>query len=829
MTALADWFRVFSLREAAAGRGRAVASLAVIAVSSALLVAVLGLIGSIDTSVGRLADGISGSAALEVTGYGDGGIAESVLADVQSTPGVSVAVPVVQTTITTQFGPTLLLGADARSIRVNNALREAISAHLGALNAAIDGVLAGPGLGVGVGDKVLAGDQAVSVVAVLEGTAGTRLNQGRYLLAPLRLAQRLAGRGAILDSVLVVPKAGTDPVELQSSLTRAVAQRGVVTEPQARRAAVSTGVNLVRFVALSAGAFAFIVSGFLIYTALSMSIAQRRPQLSRLRAIGVQPHRLVAALVGEVAVYGVVGGAIGAVGGIFVGRTVLGGLPDVFMQTVTARIEYALPWWAMPAGILAAVAASVAAAAIAARQVYTVTPVEAMAPAHASVADRIPTRLRVGAAVLFVVLAPAAFWVAGAGLGLLADAAISLMFGALIALGFAMGPALVELCARCAALLGAGGALAASAIRREPRRVWATTMAVTIAVAATLAINGGGANAVAAARSSYAAVGQTDIWISTRAPGLFPTGPALPAQVRDRVQAVPGVVRVTDARAGYGTVGGAKVMMWGLGDTSSDPLLSTVTDEVRRDAMDGQGAVVSRDLARKAGVEVGDSVELSTVNGLRKVPVLAIVPFFSGLSGTMGLAQPLLREWFAQPQPTALEITAGPGTDLATLLAGIRAAVPAGIYVYSGQDAVDGFDVLLRQAFALTDAIWVVVLVIATVAVLNMLTMSVLQRRRELGVVRAIGAGPAFIWGSVLAEGAAIGMVGGALGMLFGTIEQFLSDIASSEVWSVDVQYRPVLLAFTLAAGAVVVCTAGSMAPAVRASRIDILTAIADE
>ena len=829
MTAVLDWLRVFSLREIAAARGRAAASLCVIAVSSALLVAVFGLIGSIDTSISRLADGLSGTAALEVSGYGDGGIPETLLSDVQGTTGVSVAVPMVQTTVASEFGPTLLLGADARSVRINNALREAISSHLRALQDTPDGVLAGSGLGVAPGARATVGDRTVTVVGVLDGAAESRLNQGRFLLAPLRLAQRLAGRGAMLDSVLVVPKEGVDPAELQSALAAAVADRAVVAAPQARAAQLSTGVNLVRFVALSAGALAFVVSGFLVYTALSMAVAQRRAQLSRLRAMGAPPRLLVLGLLGEVAGYGLIGGTVGAVGGIFLGRAVLGGLPDAFMQTVTARIEYALPGWAVPVGIVAAVLASVAAGAVAARAVYSVTPVEAMAPAHASVVDVVPARWRIAAAILFVVLAVAAFVVAGAGLGLLADGAISLMFGALIALGFAIGPLLIELAARCAARMGSAGAIAASAIRREPKRVWATTMTVTIAVAATLAINGGGANAVAGAHDSYTAVGDTDIWIATRAPGLFPTGPALPTRLRDRVRAVPGVARVAEAQAGYATVGGDKVMMWGLSEQLPDPLLAAVSDQIRHQVLDGQGVVISRDLARRQHIDPGESIELSTAHGVTAVPVLATVPFFSGLTGTVGVSLPQLREWYAQLQPTALGITVERGADVAAVMAALRAVVPAGTYVYRGTEAVAGFDVLLRQAFALTDAIWLVVLVIAGVALLNMLTMSVLQRRRELAVLRAIGAGPRFVWAAVLSEGAAIGLVGGVLGLIFGTVEQFLSDIASSEVWSVDVHYQPVALATALAVGAVAICIAGSIVPAMRASRINVLTAIANE
>ncbi len=829
MSAVLDWLRVFSLREVATARGRAVASVAVTAVSCALLVAVLGLISSIDNSIARLVEGVAGNAALEVSGIGDGGFPEAVQRDAERVPGVSVAVPLVQTFVATPFGPTLLLGADASSVRLDSALREEISTHLTALMSTPDAVLAGPGLGAKTGDRITAGSGVVTIAGILGGPNGRRLNAGHYILSPLRLAQQLTGRGNNLDSVLIIPRADADLATLRAHVTDAVAGRALVTEPQARSAEANIGVNLVRFVALSAGGFAFVVSGFLVYTAMSMAIAQRRTQLSLLRAVGARREPLVAGLLAEVAVYGLIGGVVGSILGVFIGRAVIGGLPDAFMQTVTARVEYFMPAWAIAAGIGASVFAAVAAAAVAARQLYKVTPIEALMPVGASTADVVPAWFRIAAAPISVVLGAAAFYIATSHLGLMADSAISLMFVALIAFGFAIGPALIRVCSVVAGRFGAAGTVAASAISRAPRRVWATVMTVAIAVGATLAINGGSANAIDSARGSFAPLGATDIWVSTRGPGLFPTGPQLPPKLRDRIVSIPGVAAVTDMQAGYATVGGSKVMIYGLTGDSADPLTQTVGANVRQQLLSGQGVVVSRDLARRLRVRVGDTLELQTVQGVKPVRVLASVPFFSGLTGTIGMELDQMRVWFNLPGQTALGITAAPGTDLNSLTRAVQKAVPAGTYVYSGKAAVAGFGRVLSQAFDLTNAIWIIVLIIATVALLNMLMMSIRERRRELGVLRAIGSSQRFALRSILVEGAVIGLVGGALGLIFGTVEQYLSNLASSEVWSVDVYYRPVPLAFALAAGAEIFCILGSIPPALQAARANIVSAISNE
>jgi|SRR5271166_1588176 len=829
MRVLIDWLRVFSLREALAARGRAPVVVAVIGVSAALLVAVLGIIGSIDTSIKRLADGVAGNARLEVTGIGDGGFTEAVLPDIERVPGVSVAVPMVQASVISDAGQVLLFGADASITGLNSVLREAISGRMHALTSTPDGVLAGPGANVKEGDRLNVGAGTVTVVGVLDQAKYGRLNGGHYLLSPLRLAQGLSGRGRQLDGIFIIPKSGADIGSIRSGVIDAVAGRALVTEHQVRAAQEGLGVNLVRFTALSAGGLAFIISGFLIFTATGMSIAARRQHLSMTRAIGARREPLVAGLVGEVALYGLIGGAVGAPAGIAIGRAVIGALPDAFMQTVSARIEYCLPVWAIPVGIAVSVVASAAAAALAARQVYKVSPIEALAPVGVCAADTVPLWVRYVAAGASVVMAAVAFAIATTNLGLTSDASISIMFGALLALGYALGPALVRLGGAVARRFGAAGTLAASAITRAPQRVWVTMMTATIAVAATLAINGGGTNAVDSARRSFDSLSHTDIWVSTSQPGLFATGPLLPPTLQTQVAAIPGVRHVSGSPAGYTIVNGSKVMLFGLTADAPNPLLTGLTDDVRRKVLAGEGVVLSRDLAQRLEARSGDAFDLQTGRGTKRVNVLAVVPFFSGLTGTVGLESDLMRSWFNRPGETALQIVAAPGVDRAALIRTVRAIAPAGAYVYSGDEAVAGVGRTLHQAFDLNNFLWVIVVVISALALLNMLTLSIMERRRELGVLRAIGSSRRFGLSTILVEGLSIGAVGGLLGIVFGLVEQYLSDFASTQVWSVDVAFRLVPAAFLLALGAIAVCVLGSVLPAVRAARVNIIEAVSND
>ena len=159
----------------------------------------------------------------------------------------------------------------------------------------------------------------------------------------------------------------------------------------------------MRTLMLSAASCALVVAGFLIFNAMSMAITQRRPMISMLRAIGANKRKIVRDLLVEAGLVGLVGGLVGSALGVIIGRQAIGALPAALLQGYESRTEYILPGYAIPVGIAACVVVSVAAAALAARQVYKVAPVEALAPVGASAADAVPRTARVAAGVVGIV------------------------------------------------------------------------------------------------------------------------------------------------------------------------------------------------------------------------------------------------------------------------------------------------------------------------------------------------------------------------------------------------------------------------------------------
>jgi putative ABC transport system permease protein len=835
MAAVASRLRLFSLRELAVHRRRTIASIAVMAVSAMYLVAVFGIFGSITGSVNRLADGIAGIASLEVSGITDAGFPDAVTADVAAVPGVATAAPMIRTSAPTSSGPVLLFGADERLAALGGALKDALKnggaaqpANPGGPSGPANAVRVGPGVGHTKGQTFQLGSGSVTVGEVLTGKRVADLNGGHYVLAPLALAQNVTGRQGQLDSILISTKPGADLAQVRAAVTAAVNGRAIVADPSMRATRAGDGVKLMNYMALMGAMVALMVGAFLIYTTMTMAITQRRPVISLLRAIGGRRATIVRDMLAEAAILGVMGGAIGSAAGILMGRIAIGRLPPAMTQGLEARIEYWLPGYAIPAAVVVTALASVVASAMAARQVYKVAPIEALAPVGVSAADRVPRWLRIASGIGAVVVFAASIAAVVNQRGVVAFVAMSAVFSAEIALGFALTVPIVKATAATARIFGSVGALAAATIERAPRRVWATVMTVLIAVVTTVAITGTNADMISSARGIFSSVAEVPVWVSANPPDSYPTD-ALPQGLSEKVAALPGVQRVVEGASGFAEVGGTRVMLDGFSAGTADPLYRAVDARVRDEVLAGRGVVLSQNLGKTLHVGAGDQLRMQTPHGVQQATVLAVVPYFSTVIGTVGMGLDQMRSWFDRPIATTLEIVAAPGADVHRLSADVRRVVPAPNYVYDGRAKLAGLEAPMHQSMFIANAVWIIVVFVAAVALLNTLTLSVLERRREIGVLRAMGSSRRFTLRMVLAEATGIGVIGGVLGLVFGLTDQWLFSLVSGDMMNFQVAFRPSSMAFVFTLGALAISLLGSVPPARRAARLNIIEAVSVE
>ncbi|MVU76434.1 FtsX-like permease family protein [Nocardia sp. ET3-3] len=823
-----DRLRLFNIGELLAHRSRTIMSMLVMAVSASLLVSVFSISGSITGSVDKLTHSLGGKAALEISGVTDAGFDQSLLQDIRAVAGVGTAVPMLRQAIGADDNRALLIGADQTVTQLGSDIGGTLKDQAAKLLTVSNGVLVGSAMGHREGDKFQLGTVTATVAGVIDDATAAKLNGGHIAIALLPIAQKITDRAGRLDSVQIIAAPNADVDQLRSDLTKAVAGRAVVADPQLRTAQASGAVMLVRYSTLASSAAALIVSAFLIYNAMSMAVAQRRPTLSLLRAMGGKRAPMVRDLIVEAALLGLLGGIIGSILGIGMGRSAIRQLPAAIVNSVESRTEYEVPGYAIPVAILACVLASVLAASIAARQVYKVAPIEALAPIGVGAADVVKPWLRWAAGALGLITVVGAAIIAKADLGRVSIVSISTAIAGSVLLCFAATDPIVRAVAAVARLFGAPGALGATTIERAPRRVWATVMTVMIGVTAIVAIGNASRNMVSAATDSFEGLARTDVFVSPTAMEQFPTGPALPADLKEKLSAIPGVGAVGSAQMAFSTLGQGRVMLQafenGLAGTAS---LDSVSQADRARMATGEGVVISRDVARTLGVHEGSDLTLPTPTGEHHVAVLQVVPYFSAIAGVVMLDLDIMRQWYERPGETILGIQFAPGADHAAVMAAIRAAVPADIHVSTGRDAVTAISTSVRQGTSISSAIlWIVVLVSA-VALLNTLMLSVLDRRRELGVLRAMGTSRRFLLRTVLTEAAGIGVTGAALGLGIGSAVHYLGTFALGHAIAMDIAYHPSPLLVANAVLALGLSLLGAIPPALRAARLPIVEAIA--
>ena len=406
-------------------------------------------------------------------------------------------------------------------------------------------------------------------------------------------------------------------------------------------------------------------------------------------------------------------------------------------------------------------------------------------------------------------------------------AAIALTTLGEIALCFAFAAPMIAATAAVARRLGAPGALAAATVERAPRRVWATLMTVLIAVSVTVQSTGSNMNAIDSTDASFASLGDVGLFVSSSGPGVFPTAPILPSATEPTVAAVPGVAQVVPGQMAYATLGDTRVIIQGLAPGSVAPPSAAMSNKVRQQVLAGEGVVVSRDIARALDISAGDELTLPTPTGERHLRVLDVVPFFSLLGGVLSMSLNQLQQWFSRPGSTILAVTLRPDADLVAVQAAIRDELPGDLQVYTGQEAATAVGASMSQGTALIVIMAWIVVFVASIALLNTLMLSVLERRRELGVLRAMGSSRRFALRTVLAEAIGVGVVGATLGAVTGVANQYVNTFALTSVLSIDVQYRFSILTVVFACAALGLTLVGAIPPAIRAARLNIVDAVA--
>lgn len=439
--------------------------------------------------------------------------------------------------------------------------------------------------------------------------------------------------------------------------------------------------------------------------------------------------------------------------------------------------------------------------------------------------------LRVRGVIGAVLVAGGVAGVIGAAIGgdgfgpLLGVAAASLLLGVLLVAPVLVPGLLGALRRPLRALNDPVGALAVSNVVRNPRRTANTATALTIGMALVGAATVLASSAQASLSDAITQSARSDYVLSGQL-GYIPDG------VASAVQDVAGVARVDEIRYGQVSVSGETVTALGAADDAAwtDSVTSPMKDGDLAQAIDNGEIVISASRAEEWDVQFGDTLTIAAVQGDAAGQTLQVGGILSSES-ILSSDVVLPAEVFAEVVPSAVDtlvtVSVTEGTDPESIRSELNDAV-APFYVVSVLTAEDWTGQLASQVDQILYILYALLgisIVIAILGIVNTLALSVIERVREIGLLRAVGMGQAQLAWTIILESVLIAVFGAVLGLVVGVgiASALPSILASSGLGTLSIPWGDLVGMLVLAALAGVLA---ALWPAARASRLPVLEAI---
>jgi putative ABC transport system permease protein len=622
---------------------------------------------------------------------------------------------------------------------------------------------------------------------------------------------------------------GADPAAVQQAISAQLPSGAVVVDAATAAADRQDGLTrsfaLVRSLLIGFAALALLVGMVTVANSLALLYAERRRTFASFRLVGAKPGQLLFAALIEATLLALVASLLGAPLGLLVGRGI---------ETILAALGSPIPvagsfvsWQALGWAVLIGVVATVAAAVVPALRVCRVPPIEAVD--DATTGPRPDTSATVRTAAIAALLAGGAVTV------LLLQGrstSVALTAGAVAAaVVFLIGltpMALAAIVAGGVRLLPVPPAalrrIASRDVRRSRTRTAATTGALAIATAVIVGLAVCLTSFVASLEAEVERTVQADLVVDS---GTFTRG-GLPAELLVDLKETPGVDAASGWQLARGTLGSTPIRATGL---DADAALEVVGFDFVAPAPTRLGSdsiLLSEQVATAAGVTVGESVPVVFTSG--GTEFLEVAGIFRGGGALIGDGvvdrSVVLRQVPATPDLAAL-VALDPD-DPAAADAVVALAAEYGIEgVLQPEEFVDQRSDLLRGFQRVIQWMLLFTLLQALVGVVNTLLLSVGERRREFGLLRATGATRPQVHRMILLEGVALALVGALVGLVLGLVLSRLALLPLAPL-GLDTFVVPVPAVAAVALLAVVVGVLAAVLPARWASRVPPLVAVSD-
>ena len=684
------------------------------------------------------------------------------------------------------------------------------------------------GLHLGSRTKIVVPSQGAIDVTVA-GIYSTSADSGGYVGAYFSHDQAVSlftdGKHAAAVDVAAV---GVSPEKLRDEISAALGGAYTVkTGEQVRAdtlASLDTALSFVNYFLLAFGLIALLVGTFIIYNTFSMIVAQRLRELALLRAIGASPRQVSRSVLLEALLVGLVGSVVGLATGVALAyglRSLLNalnfGLPSGPLQLTALTVIITLA-----VGILVTLVSAYSPARRAART----PPVEAMRQEFASVGTSLRRRTVIAAALAalsVVVLLLGAIGPGGGGsAALVGIGLVTAIFAVLIGGASLARPVVGGVGRILCKPFGQVGLLARRNAVRNPRRTAATAFALTLGLLLVSAIAVVGASA----KSSVNALVDNGVTADYLLVG--PDSIGAPIATTAAASSVAGVADVVALHPVPVTIDGTQQVGTGVeGDFAQVAKIDLDAGSVNLH----DGMLVSATSAANNHWQVGSTATLTSVDGRKVAQKVTGIYRDNQLFDNWVVGAPA----YLALVPGALRsndvvlIKAVPGADLAALRTNLENAT-ASLLVVQVLDRDQFKGTAAKQINALLGILYgllALAIVIAVLGIINTLALSVVERRREIGMLRAMGMQRAQVRRTIYLESALIALfgalVGVALGLLFGST--FVHTLRKSGIAVITVPWTQALVFLVISA---LVGVLAALWPGIRAARTPPLAAIAD-
>lgn len=563
------------------------------------------------------------------------------------------------------------------------------------------------------------------------------------ILADISTAQSLSGTGGKLTQIDLILPEGFDAAALSAALPA----YALLVRSELRNSQVAEMTAAFRFNLTALSLLALLVGVFLIYSAMTFSVVQRRPLFGTLRSIGYTREQIFGIVLGETALVGALGAGLGLGLGVLLGQgavqMVTQTINDLFYVVSVRGIQ--IPASSLVKGAVAGLFASLLAAAPPAWEAATVPPHQALSRAglesKAESAVNLIAGLGIGAALLgaLILVIPTRNLVVSFG------GTFAVILGLAALTPFATVTLMRLLGEPLSKVFGLLGRLAPRNVIRSQSRTAVAVAALMIAVSVTIGVQ----VMISSFRTTVQIwLEQTlrgDIYISAQDFSATGSTAPLDPEVISLVQTQP-LAQSSSAMRGV-TVeseNGPVELIAVSTERPMDSRLFLAAQGTPQQAwqMVRDGAVLlSEPLANRLGISAGESLALLTPRGWQSFTIAGIYADYASTRGTVRMSLDVYRRLWSDDRLNGIALILSPGADVDLVTDDLRVQLAdfPEIQVNPSRVLRQGALVVFDRTFAITTAMQLITTLVAFIGVLSSLLALQLEKAREMGILRALG------------------------------------------------------------------------------------------